>query len=124
MNDPSNHQKQLCVWAFAILEFPRTKDNIIVWEWGQFWDRYYSSQELQVYARSSGQSCPLSPGISTLSLESLAFFIKKNKSQDINRITLKNVVHHISLYVDDILLYVENPSESMIHILQLQQTLM
>lgn len=55
-------------------------------------------------ARGSRQGCPLSPLLFTLSLEPLAQTIRLSDS--ITPITLNDTKHHISLYADDVLLYV------------------
>lgn len=66
-------------------------------------------------SRGSRQGCPLSPLLFALSLEPLAQTIRS--SPTISPISLGDTCHHISLYADDILLYLGNPVQSIPHIL-------
>lgn len=67
--------------------------------------------------RGSRQGCPLSPLLFVLSLEPLAQ--KVHQSTSITPITINSTIHHISLYVDDVLLFVSKLSQSLTHILKL-----
>lgn len=67
--------------------------------------------------RSCRQGCPLSPTLFALSLGPLAQTIREHPS--ICPITFNNTSHSISLYVDDILLYVDKASISIPHILNI-----
>lgn len=65
--------------------------------------------------RSSRQGCPLSPALFVLSLEPLAQAIRQ--SDLVSPISVYNTQHQLSLYVDDILVLLENPAQSTSHLL-------
>lgn len=73
-----------------------------------------SSQPFPVL-RGSRQGCPLSPLLFALSLEPLAQAIRGSSS--ISPISINGTNHHISLYADDVLLYLNNPAQSIPHVL-------
>lgn len=66
-------------------------------------------------SRGTCQRCPLSPLLFALSLKLLAQKIRQQPS--VYPITFCNTDHWISLYADDILLYVGNAGSSMSHLL-------
>ncbi len=70
-----------------------------------------------VLSRGTRQGCPLSLALSTLSLEPLVQAVRE--SHDISPIIIKGTLHHISLYADDILLYLSNVNSSVSHVLNL-----
>lgn len=68
-------------------------------------------------ARGSRQGCPLSPLLFALSMEPLAQTVRQ--SQAISPIEINGTRHHISLYADDVLLYVQNAPQSINAILSI-----
>lgn len=60
--------------------------------------------------RSTRQGCPLSPLLFAIAIEPLAVLLRSN--QDIAGISRSGIVHKVSLYADDLLLYVSNISTS------------
>lgn len=76
----------------------------------------FQSQPFSLH-RGCRQGCPLSALLFTLSLEPLAQALRQ--SQAITPITIQNSRNHISLYADDIILFLSNLNQSVPHVLQL-----
>ncbi len=66
--------------------------------------------------RGTRQGCSLSPLLYALSLEPLSQVVRQ--SETISPINIRNTHHHISLFAD-ILLFLEKPSHSIPHVLNL-----
>lgn len=67
------------------------------------------SEEI-VLKRGCRQGCPLSPLLFNLAIEPLAEAIRSR--HDVSGVCIANTVHKISLYADDILLYLTKPDQS------------
>lgn len=68
-------------------------------------------------SRSSRQGCPLSLLLFALSLEPVAQAVRQSVSHE--PINMHNTKHFISLYADDILLFIQDVSQSLPHLLNI-----
>lgn len=64
-----------------------------------------------LFHRSTRQGCPLSPLLLALAIEPLAIMLRLSK--DYKGILRGDGMHKVSLYADDLLLYISNPSLSL-----------
>jgi len=78
-----------------------------------------NGEKLKVFPLKSGtrQECPLSPLLFNIVLEVLATVIRKTKEIKVIHIGREEV--QLSLYADDIILYIENPKGSTPKLLEL-----
>uniref|UniRef100_A0A3B3HSL8 Reverse transcriptase domain-containing protein n=1 Tax=Oryzias latipes TaxID=8090 RepID=A0A3B3HSL8_ORYLA len=69
-----------------------------------------STSDIIPLSRGTRQGCPLSPLLFALALEPLAETIRHHKN--LSGVTLGKTEHKISLYADDVLLFITNPEDS------------
>lgn len=69
--------------------------------------------------KGTRQGCCLSPFLFDLGIEPLAIAIRGDER--IKGITRGNTIHKTALYVDDLFLFISNPSQSIPYLLQLLQ---
>uniref|UniRef100_A0A672F570 Reverse transcriptase domain-containing protein n=1 Tax=Salarias fasciatus TaxID=181472 RepID=A0A672F570_SALFA len=74
-----------------------------------------TSQKFTLH-RGTRQGCPLSPSLFTIFIEPLAAAIRQNPL--ITGIQTPNMHHKISLYADDILLFIQNPQSSLSEVIK------
>lgn len=83
-------------------------------------NNFNKSSQFQLH-RGTRQGCPLSPLLFAIAIELLALAIKNNPL--ISPLNLGQINHHISLYTDDIILYLSNPEQSIPPLLNLLKQL-
>ena len=78
-----------------------------------------NGEKLKAFSLTSGtrQGCPLSPLLFNIILEVLATAIRKEK--EIKGIQIRKEEVKITLLADDVILYIENPKDSIRKLLQL-----
>ena len=78
-----------------------------------------NGERLKAFPLRSGirQGCPLSPLLFNLVLEVLAMAIREEK--EINGIQIRKEEVKLSLFADDMILYIENPRETIRKLLEL-----
>ena len=67
--------------------------------------------------RGTRQGCPLSPLLINIVLEVLTTAIREEK--EINRMQIRKEERKLSLFADDMILYIENPKDSIRKLLEL-----
>ncbi len=63
-------------------------------------------------SQGNRQGCPLSPSLFALTVEPLAIWLRSE--EQFKSITSRGLTHKLSLYADDLLLYISDPSNSQI----------
>ena len=78
-----------------------------------------NSEKLKAFPLRSGtrQGCPLSPLLFNIVLKALATAIKEEKEIEGNQIRKEEV--KLSLFADDMILYIKNPKDSIKNLLEL-----
>ena len=78
-----------------------------------------SGEKLKAFPLRSGtrQGCPFSPLLFNIVLEVLAIAIREEK--EVKRIQIRKEEVKLSLFADDMLLYIENPKDSIRKLLEL-----
>ena len=100
------------ITIFSKVDIEGTYLNIIKAINDKLTDNIHNSEKLEVFLQRSGarQGCPLSPLLFDIVLEVLATAISKGK--DIKGIQIRREEVKLSLFADDLILYVEKPKVS------------
>ena len=80
---------------------------------------FFNGEKLRIFPLRSGkiQGCPLSPLLFNIVLEVLAIIIEEEK--EIKGIQIRKEEVMLSLFADDMILYIENPKDSIRKLLEL-----
>ena len=79
----------------------------------------FNGEKLKAFSLRSGtrQECPLSPLLFNIVLEVLATAIREEK--EINGMQIRKEEVKLSLFADDVILYIENPEDNIRKLLEL-----
>ena len=91
--------------------------NIVKTKYDQPTANILSGEKLKAFPLRSRQGCPVSPLLFNIALEVLAMAIREEK--EIKGIQIRKEEVKLSLFADDMIVYTENPKETIRKILEL-----